>query len=70
MTRIKPYETEKEHLRENLNEYARKAFQILPEFDSPYILDVGCGRGVPTMELVRLSDGKIIAPVTSLSSIS
>ncbi len=33
---------------------------MLPEMDSPRILDVGCGSGVPTMELARLSNGEII----------
>lgn len=60
MTKIKLYEIQKDHLRENLTKYTRKAFQMLPEFDSPCILDVGCGTGVPTMELARLSDGQII----------
>ncbi len=59
MTKIKSYETQKDHLRENLTKYTRKAFQMIPEFDNPRILDVGCGRGVPTMELARLSQGQI-----------
>jgi len=59
MTKIKSYETQKDHLRENLTKYTRKAFQMIPEFDNPGILDVGCGRGVPTMELARLSKGQI-----------
>lgn len=33
---------------------------MLPELDKPHILDIGCGSGVPTMELARLSDGQII----------
>ena len=33
---------------------------MLPELDKPRILDVGCGSGVPTMELARLSNGQII----------
>ena len=33
---------------------------MLPELDQPRILDIGCGSGVPTMELARLSDGQII----------
>lgn len=59
MTKIKSYETQKDHLRENLTKYTRKAFQMIPEFDNPRILDVGCGRGVPTMQLARLSEGQI-----------
>lgn len=34
---------------------------MIPKLDSPFILDIGCGTGVPTMELARLSDGEIIA---------
>jgi len=33
---------------------------MLPELDRPRILDIGCGSGVPTMELARLSNGQII----------
>ena len=50
----------KDLLRGRLNKYTRRAFQILPELDKPHILDVGCGSGVPTMELARLSNGQII----------
>ena len=46
--------------RESLNKYTRKAFQILPKLENPRILDVGCGTGVPTLELARLSDGEIL----------
>jgi ubiquinone/menaquinone biosynthesis C-methylase UbiE len=51
----------KDQLREGLVEYTRKAFKILPRRASPCILDIGCGSGVPTMELAKLSDGEIIA---------
>jgi len=33
---------------------------MLPQLDKPRILDVGCGSGVPTMELARLSNGEVI----------
>jgi SAM-dependent methyltransferase len=42
------------------NDYTRKAFQMLPQMDRPSILDVGCGRGGPTLELARLSQGRIV----------
>ena len=53
-------EADKDFLREGLNKYTRKAFRVLPELDKPYILDVGCGSGIPTMELARLSNGEIL----------
>lgn len=33
---------------------------MLPKLDKPRILDVGCGSGVPTMELARLGQGEVI----------
>ncbi|MGB2841427.1 MAG: class I SAM-dependent methyltransferase [Halobacteriota archaeon] len=52
-------ELHKDRLRGGLNKYTRKAFQMLPELENPKILDIGCGTGVPTMELARLSNGQI-----------
>lgn len=46
--------------RTRLNPYTERAFRMLPELDSPRILDVGCGSGIPTLELARLCDGEII----------
>jgi ubiquinone/menaquinone biosynthesis C-methylase UbiE len=51
---------EKDLLREALCKYTRKAFHMLPELDKPRILDIGCGSGVPTIELAGLSQGEII----------
>jgi ubiquinone/menaquinone biosynthesis C-methylase UbiE len=31
-----------------------------PELDKPHILDIGCGSGIPTIELAMLSNGQII----------
>lgn len=33
---------------------------MLPPLDKPRILDIGCGSGVPTVELARLSQGQVI----------
>ncbi len=40
--------------------YTRKAFKMLPNLENPCILDIGCGSGIPTLELATLSNGKII----------
>lgn len=53
-------ETDKDILRENLIKYTRKAFQMLPELDKPRILDIGCGSGIPTIELAKWSNGQVI----------
>jgi ubiquinone/menaquinone biosynthesis C-methylase UbiE len=70
MSNLNSYRIEKDHIRENLNKYTRKAFKLLPKYKNPYILDVGCGTGVPTIELATISDGHIIGidiDVTSLN---
>lgn len=44
------------------NEYTRRAFNMIPIFQTPpFILDIGCGQGMQTIELVKISNGKIIA---------
>ena len=50
----------KDKIRERLLKYTRKAFRMLPNMDRPRILDIGCGSGVSTLELARLSRGKLI----------
>ena len=70
MSNLDLYRSEKDHIRENLNKYTRKAFELLPKIKNPNILDVGCGSGVPTMELAKISDGHVIGidiDVTSLN---
>jgi len=52
-------ETYKDRLRENFTKYTIEAFHMLPKIDKPRILDIGCGSGIPTMELARLSDGQV-----------
>jgi len=44
---------------ERRNECTRRAFHMLPPVDKPHILDIGCGRGGPTLELARLSQGEV-----------
>jgi ubiquinone/menaquinone biosynthesis C-methylase UbiE len=48
-----------DNVSEDRREFIRKAFCMLPKLDRPRILDAGCGRGGPTLELARLSDGDI-----------
>ncbi len=47
--------------RARLSEYTRRAFHLLPTMDRPHILDIGCGSGVPTIELAHLGNGQIVA---------
>jgi len=60
MSKDLPVEINQDRFRERLNKYTRRAFQMLPKLEKPRILDIGCGSGVPTVELAKLSDGKII----------
>ncbi len=50
----------KDKIRRRLLKYTRKAFRMLPRLDKPRILDIGCGSGVPTLELARLGGGEVI----------
>jgi len=50
-----------DYFRERFIKYTRKAFQMLPKLEEPRILDVGCGSGLSTIELAKLSDGEVIA---------
>ena len=44
------------------NESTRRAFNVITRLPKhPSILDIGCGPGVQTIELARISTGKIIA---------
>ena len=59
----------KDRCRENLLPYTVRAFSLLPKMESPTIADIGCGTGVPTLELARLSDGMIYAVDTDNRSL-
>jgi ubiquinone/menaquinone biosynthesis C-methylase UbiE len=50
---------EVEQVRAGFLKYTRKAFLKLPRVENPRILDVGCGSGVPTIELTKLSGGEV-----------
>ena len=44
------------------NEFTRRAFSAIGKVpEQPLILDIGCGHGMQTIELAKISDGKIIA---------
>jgi len=49
-----------DQLRITFLKYTKKAFEMLPKINNPRILDIGCGSGIPTLELARLSNGEII----------
>ncbi len=59
----------KDGCRAKLLPYTRRAFSIIPPVSNPLIVDVGCGTGVPTIELARLSDGMIYAVDTDECSL-
>jgi len=61
MTADELFQMRKERIRKRLLKYTRKAFRMLPQMEKPRILDIGCGSGIPTLELARLSQGEVIA---------
>lgn len=61
------FKIDKDMFRKNLIKYTRKAFQMLPKLDNPRILDIGCGSGVPAIELAQLCNGQITGIDTNQS---
>jgi len=51
---------DKDACRKKLNKFTIRAFQTLPKMEALSILDIGCGSGVPTLELARQCNGKIV----------
>ncbi len=51
----------RDRCRANLAPYTAKAFSLLPPIGKPRILDMGCGTGVPAMELAGSTDCTIYA---------
>ncbi len=44
------------------NKSTRRAYHVLKDVpQQPCILDIGCGPGVQTLELARVSNGRIVA---------
>lgn len=49
-----------QELRAGFLRHTRRAYRMLPAFDRPRILDIGCGTGLPTMVLAELGLGEIV----------
>lgn len=49
-----------EELRGRCLKHTRRAYRLLPSLEQPRILDIGCGQGQQTIELVRLSGGEVV----------
>jgi len=60
MTGVKGFQLRRGKIRKRLLKYIRKALRMLPKIDKPRILDIGCGSGIPTLELARLGQGEVI----------
>ena len=52
---------DRDQFRKNLLKYTRQAFEAIPVSEKPLILDLGCGSGVQTIELAKLSGGHVSA---------
>lgn len=50
----------KDKIKKRLLKYTKRAFRMLPQLDKPQIIDIGCGSGIPTLELARLGQGEVI----------
>ena len=42
------------------DKYTQKAFEFIPKIDHPKILDIGCGPGMQTIKIAKLSGGEVI----------
>ncbi|MCU0690101.1 MAG: class I SAM-dependent methyltransferase [Polyangiaceae bacterium] len=59
-----------EVLRASFLDHTRAAYRLLPDLVRPRILDLGCGRGLPTLEISQLSDGDIVAIDTDSAALA
>jgi len=66
----KEYFDIKDNCRKGLLKYLEKAILIIPMIESPKILDVGCGSGVPTLMVAEMNSGEITAVDTDAKSIN
>jgi ubiquinone/menaquinone biosynthesis C-methylase UbiE len=51
--------------RKNFLEFTGKAFYLIPNLHKPRILDIGCGSGIPSLELAQMSNGYVVAVDTN-----
>ncbi len=66
----KEYFEIKDKCRKGLLKYLAKAISILPVTETPRILDIGCGSGVPTLMLAEKFNGRITAVDPDTKSIN
>jgi ubiquinone/menaquinone biosynthesis C-methylase UbiE len=59
----------RDECRKNLTRYTIQAFSLIPGIDNPQILDIGCGTGVSSLELIKRCNGVIHAVDPDLLSI-
>lgn len=59
----------KDECRKKLSRYTLRAYSLIPEVDNPLILDIGCGTGVSSLEILKKCNGIIYAVDPDLSSI-
>jgi cyclopropane fatty-acyl-phospholipid synthase-like methyltransferase len=59
-----------EELRAGFLKYTCEAYTLLPAMDHPRVLDIGCGSGAATMEIVRLGGGEVVGIDTDASALS
>jgi len=59
MSNFDIYINERDKLRDSLLKYTIKSYNLLPAIENPKILDVGCGTGIPTIELAIISNGLV-----------
>jgi SAM-dependent methyltransferase len=57
-------------LRAGFLKYTREAYALLPAMHHPRILDIGCGSGSATMELVRLGGSEVVGIDTDAAALS
>jgi SAM-dependent methyltransferase len=72
MTAVDPIEQalRTEELRQGFLKYTREAYALLPVLDHPRILDIGCGSGLPTIELARLGGGEVVGMDPDVSALA